>query len=108
MKAEKPEGSHRLSPFRIMENKWIVHNIHLIPGSKLNQIVGYMDNGSLKVKIKAKPIEGKANKELLKYLSEVLEIKLSEIEIESGFTSRNKIVRIWKVDKARIKQKILE
>ena len=91
-----------------MENKWVLHKIHVIPGSRLNQIVGYMDDGSLKIKLKAKPVEGKANKELVKYLSEVLEIKASEIELESGFTSRNKNVRIWNVDKDIILKRIQE
>ena len=89
-----------------MDNKWVLHKVHVIPGSKLNQMVGYMDDGSLKIKLKAKPIEGKANKELVKYLSDVLEIKVSEIEIDSGFNSRNKIVRIWNVEKPGILQKI--
>ena len=84
----------------------MLHKVHVIPGSKLNQIVGYMDDGSLKIKLKAKPIEGKANKELVKYLSEILKIKTSEIEIDSGFNSRNKIVRIWNVEKPGILQKI--
>lgn len=65
-----------------------------------------MDDGSLKIKLKEKPIEGKANKELVKFLSEILDIKISDIEINSGFTSKNKIVRIWDVDKARLMQKI--
>jgi len=89
-----------------MENKWVSHKVHVIPGSKLNQIVGYMDDGSLKIKIKAKPIEGKANKELIKYLSDVFEIKDSEIEIESGLNSRNKRIRIWNVEKSVILQKM--
>jgi uncharacterized protein len=89
-----------------MENKWVLHKVHVIPGSKLNQLVGYMDDGSLKIKLRAKPIEGKANKELVKYLSEVLEIKTSEIEIDSGFNSRNKTVRIWNVEKSGIQLRI--
>ena len=82
------------------------HKVHVIPGSKLNQIVGYMDDGSLKIKLKAKPVEGKANKELIKYLSEVLEIKTSEIEIDSGLNSRNKKISIWNVEKSWILQKM--
>lgn len=86
----------------------MVHKVHVIPGSKLNQIVGYMDDGSLKIKLKAKPIEGKANKELVRFLSEILDIKTSEIEIDMGFTSKNKVVRIWNMEKSKILQKISE
>ena len=90
-----------------MEENWTVHKIRVIPGSKLNQVVGYMEDGSLKIKLKSKPIAGKANMELIKYLSNFLNIKESDIEIHSGLTSRNKIIRIWNLDKARLQQKIL-
>ena len=89
-----------------MENKWVLHKVHVIPGSKINQIIGYMDDGSLKIKLKAKPVEGKANKELIKYLAEILEIKVSEIKVNSGFNSRNKLVQIWNVEKSEILQKM--
>lgn len=89
-----------------MENKCVALNIHVIPGSKLNQITGYMDNGSLKIKIKAKPLDGKANKELTKVLAGILEIKESEIEICSGQTSRNKGVKIWGIDNNSFQKKI--
>lgn len=84
----------------------MLHKVRVVPGSKINQIVGYLDDGSLKIKLKAKPVEGKANRELIKYLAEILEIKVSEIEIESGFNSRTKLVRIWNVEKSAILQKI--
>ncbi len=89
-----------------MDNKWVSHKVHVIPGSRLNQIVGYMDDGSLKIKLKAKPIEGRANKELIKYISEFLEIKTSDVEIDTGLNSRNKVIRIWNVDKPGILKKI--
>ncbi len=86
----------------------MLHKIHVIPGSKKNQLVGYMEDGYLKIKLKAKPIEGKANKELVKYLSEVLNIKPSEILIDKGLTSRNKVVLIWNVEKSNILKKLSE
>lgn len=89
-----------------MERKFVVLNTHVIPGSKLNKITGFMDDGSLKIKIKAKPVEGKANKELIKVLSGILEIKESEIEICSGQTSRNKGVKVWGIDNNYLQKKI--
>lgn len=89
-----------------MEKDSIVMTIHVIPGSKLNQIMGYMDNGPLKIKIKAKPLGGKANKELIKFLSDILEIKESCLEITSGLSSRNKIVRICGINESILQKKI--
>lgn len=89
-----------------MEKNFVVLKLHVIPGSKINQILGFMDNASLKIKIKAKPVEGKANKELIKVLAEILEIKESEIEIRSGQTSRNKTVIVRGIDESYLKKKI--
>lgn len=89
-----------------MEKKFVVLRLHVIPGSKINQISGFMDNASLKIKIKAKPVEGKANKELIKILAEILEIKESEIEIRSGQTSRNKTVIVRGIDENYLQKKI--
>jgi uncharacterized protein (TIGR00251 family) len=89
-----------------MENRSVTVKFHIMPASKLNQIVGYMDDGSIKIKIKAKPIEGRANLELISFLADILEKRKSEIEIISGLSSRNKIVRIWGIDNNNL-QKII-
>jgi uncharacterized protein (TIGR00251 family) len=89
-----------------MENNCCILNIHVIPGSKLNQISGFMENGLLKIKIKAKPIEGKANKELIKTLARILAIKESEIEISSGQNSRNKKVIVRGINERNLQKKI--
>ena len=89
-----------------MEGKYFLLNIHVIPNSKKSQIMGFMDNNALKIKIKAKPIEGKANKEMIRVLAGSLEIKESEIEICSGQTSRNKLVKIWGIDYKNMEKKI--
>ncbi len=48
----------------------------------------------LKIKIKAKPIEGEANIELINFLSKEFKIAKSEIEIISGDTARYKRVKL--------------
>lgn len=50
--------------------------------------------GILKCYLKCAPEKGKANQELLKILSKTLKIKLSEIEILAGKTSRSKKIKI--------------
>ncbi len=47
-----------------------------------------------KVAIKAPPLEGKANAELIKFLSEKFEIPQKDIDIIAGKTSVNKLVLI--------------
>lgn len=63
------------------------------PGSKTDEIVREADGG-LKVKIKAQPVEGKANKYLIEYLSEVLGIPKSKIVLLKGETNSFKTLEI--------------
>ena len=67
--------------------------IKVEPKSSKSEIVGpYGD--ALKVKLTSPPVEGKANKELIDLLSKELKIKKKDIEIISGKSSKNKVVKI--------------
>ena len=75
--------------------------VRVQPGVRKNSITGYSDS-VLRVKIAAPPVEGKANKELIAYLSGILGVRKSAINIEKGRTSRNKIISIAGMDEARL------
>ena len=53
-----------------------------------------MQDGSLKIRLTAPPVDGAANEALVKFLSETLSISKSQVEIVSGLTGRQKIVRV--------------
>jgi uncharacterized protein (TIGR00251 family) len=53
-----------------------------------------MEDGSLKIRLTAPPVDGAANEALVKFLSETLSISKSSVEIVSGHTSREKRVKI--------------
>jgi len=55
---------------------------------------GEILEGRRKVQLKAPPVEGKANQELVKFLAKSLGVAKSRVKIESGETGRNKRVRI--------------
>ena len=63
------------------------------PKSKVDQVTVNPD-GSLRVKIKALPEDGKANNYLVKYLAVVLDLPQSHIQIVSGFTNSHKRLNI--------------
>jgi len=50
--------------------------------------------GVLVVNLKSSPHEGKANKELVKVLSDYFSVPKTHIDIVSGLKSKNKIVEI--------------
>jgi uncharacterized protein (TIGR00251 family) len=74
-----------------MEN--ITIKVFLQPRSSKNEIVGPYRDG-IKVKVTAPPVEGKANKVLIQFLSKELGIPPSSIEILKGHHSREKTLRI--------------
>jgi len=67
--------------------------VRVAPRSSVNQIGG-LENGVFKVKLTAPPVEGKANKALVNFLSKKLAIPKKRVEILSGQHSRQKSVRI--------------
>lgn len=67
--------------------------IKVVPNARESLIDSYKDN-ILKIKIKAPPDKGKANEELIDFLSKKLKIAKSRIHILSGHTSRLKRVEI--------------
>jgi len=68
-------------------------NIYVQPRSSRNQVLGLYGD-ALKVKIKAPPVEGAANKMCIAVLAKVLKIPKSTIEIVSGQASKTKRVQV--------------
>ena len=67
--------------------------VKVIPNAKKARIEVDPEFG-LKVWVKSSPIEGKANKELVKLLAKHYHLAKSSVEILKGQTSRNKLVKL--------------
>lgn len=63
------------------------------PGAGKDEIIGFRD-GFLRLRVKARPEKGEANKACLKILGEALGIAPQKIEIIKGEKSRRKILKI--------------
>ena len=68
--------------------------IKVIPHAGKNEIVGKLADGTLKIKLKAPPVDGKANEELVKFLAKEFGVKKDGVKIISGKTGRKKIIEI--------------
>ena len=71
----------------------VLLKVWLQPRAAKVEVVGVYGD-ALKIKITAPPVEGKANKQLLKFLAERLQLLTSQINLRSGNTSRHKVVEI--------------
>jgi uncharacterized protein len=66
-------------------------DFYIQPSARKTEISGLHD-GVIKIKVKAPPVEGAANQELIRFLSDQLNIPKSCMTISSGTRSRHKTV----------------
>ena len=90
----------------IPENEARVH-IRVYPNTYRNEIVGII-NGVVRVKISAPPVKGRANAELIAFLSRLLDISKDNISIIKGQTSNKKLVVINGVSQDSISKLLLQ
>jgi len=67
--------------------------IHLQPGAKRNEIVGFRE-GVLYAKVIALPQKSQANRALLELMAQMLGIPKSAVDIIRGQSNRNKVIAI--------------
>jgi len=68
-------------------------SLRVYPNASRNELVSFTD-GVLRVKVSAPPSKGKANRELIAFLSRLLGVSKGSINIMKGHTTRNKVVGI--------------
>ncbi len=71
-----------------------VIKVKVIPKSPRTEIVGTMDDGTIKIRVAATPEKGKANAELIAFLAKHYGVARSQIVIITGETSHTKQIRI--------------
>ena len=71
----------------------VVIDVKIIPNSRENKLDSIHDR-RLKIRINAAPEDGKANKELVKFLAEIFSCKKSQVKIIRGETAQEKMVLV--------------
>ena len=68
--------------------------VRVTPRARRTEVAGIREDGALRIRITAPPVEGRANIALIEYLAEVLGIRKTRIEILAGEKGLDKIVSI--------------
>ena len=68
-------------------------SVRVYPNAARSEVVGF-SNGTLQVRVAAPPVKGKANRELIAFLSQELGVGKGNLEIIKGHTSRSKVIAI--------------
>ena len=67
--------------------------VRIVPRASRSEIVGEHE-GAFRIRVAAPPVEGAANRELIRLLAKKFKFPQASVEIVSGETSKNKVVRI--------------
>lgn len=82
-------------------------NLHVQPGAKKNEICGTRDK-SLKIKLQAPPVDGKANEALVRFIAETLSVPKKSVSLVSGEKSRDKTVLIKGAEAEEAARRLIE
>lgn len=80
--------------------------IRVTPRARRTEFSGFLEDGTLRVRVAAPPAEGKANGALIKFLAKVLDVRESRIEIVAGQKGLDKIVSVLDMDVGQAEDRI--
>jgi uncharacterized protein (TIGR00251 family) len=81
--------------------------VRLTPRGGRDALTRY-ENGVLHARVAAPPVDGAANKALIALIADALDVPKSRVQIQSGETSREKVLRIEGIDDQVMRRKIEE
>lgn len=68
-------------------------NLKITPGAPRDEVLGELGD-AVRVKLRAPPVDGKANEALVRFLAERLGLHASAIRLVAGATGRRKVIEI--------------
>jgi len=98
-----------------MPRKFILHDgqrgsalaVRVTPRASRNEIVGMLNDGTIKVHLAVDPTDGEANDLLVDFLAEVLGVPKSRVEIVAGENGRDKLISVLDMDGETVHQRVL-
>lgn len=81
-------------------------NIRVQPGASRNEIVEMSEDGILRIRVTAPPVDGKANAAVIKLLAKHLRVPSRALSIVRGMSSRSKVVEVDGVSNEELRQKL--
>lgn len=86
-------------------NKVWILPVRAVPNASRNEVIGF-ESGECKIKLRAVPEDGKANKELVRFLAKTTGVSRNAIELQSGETSRHKRLKVSGIDRMEFLQRL--
>ena len=77
----------------------------IIPNAK-NTCIQTVENNELRIRLKTLPIEGRANKELIKIIAKQLKLSKQQVQIKRGTNNRHKTLSVTGIDARTLCQRL--
>jgi uncharacterized protein (TIGR00251 family) len=81
--------------------------VRVTPRASHNEIVELLDDGTIKVRLASPPSDNEANEALIEFLSEILGVSKSQLDIVAGAAGRDKLISVVNMDVETAHQRIL-
>ena len=81
--------------------------VRVTPRASRNEIVELLDDGTIKVRIASPPTDSEANDTLIEFLSQILGVPRSRLDIVAGLTGRDKLISVVDMDADTAHKRIL-
>lgn len=80
-------------------------SVHVVPGAARSAAVGVY-GAALRVRVRARPVEGAANRELIQVLARLLGLRPAAVSVDAGARGRDKLVRVRGLAAAAVRERI--
>ena len=88
-----------------MKEERVTIVVQVQPNARQNKVMRFED-GILHLRIAAPAVKGKANRELLNFLSDILGVGKTSLTIMKGITNRRKVIAIEGLKKTEVTEKL--
>jgi uncharacterized protein (TIGR00251 family) len=81
--------------------------VRVTPRASRNEVVELLADGTIKIRIASPPSDNEANETLIEFLSEILGVPKSRLDIVAGTAGRDKLISVMDMDVETVHQRIL-
>ncbi len=81
--------------------------VRVTPRASRNEVVEILDDGTVRVRIAASPADEEANAVLLEFLSEILGVPKTKLDIVAGVAGRDKLISVVDMDMETVNSRIV-
>jgi hypothetical protein len=82
--------------------------VRVTPRARRTEVAEILDDGTIRIRVTAPPVEGKANAALIEFLADALKIRKTRIEIVAGDRGLDKIVSITDLSAPEVQRRLQE